>query len=78
MIVKVKTKSNYRNLNGEWLKVKEIVRTRVSCIIKFAEFGEQSVDFNLSEVTEMDSTRDVEIALHPIFLQALKPFGING
>jgi len=54
MKARVNTKSNYRNLNGQWLEVKEIVGARVTCIVEFAEFGKQSVDFTLKEVTEMD------------------------
>ena len=77
MKAKVNTKSNYRNLNGQWLEVKEIVGTRVTCIVEFAEFGKQSVDFNLKEVTEMDTTGKVESNLHPVFEEALKPFGIR-
>lgn len=77
MKAKVNTKSNYRNLNGQWLNVKEIVGTRVTCIVEFAEFGKQSVDFSLKEVTELDTTSSVESKLNPIFEQALKPFGIR-
>jgi hypothetical protein len=78
MKAKVNTKSNYRNLNGQWLEVKEIVGTRVTCVVEFAEFGKQSVDFNLKEVTEMDTTgAERKPSLHPIFEEALKPFGIR-
>ena len=77
MKAKVNTQSNYRNLNGQWLNVKEIVGTRVTCIVEFAEFGKQSVDFSLKEVTELDTTSSVESKLNPIFEQALKPFGIR-
>lgn len=77
MKAKVNTKSNYRNLNGQWLNVKEIVGTRVTCIVEFAEFGKQSVDFSLKEVTELDTTSSVESKLNPIFEQALKPFEIR-
>lgn len=76
MKAKVKTQSNYRNLNGQWLEVKEIVGTRVTCIVTFAELGKQSVDFQLKEITELDTISSVESTLHPIFEQALKPFGI--
>ena len=76
MKAKVNTKSNYRNLNGQWLEVKEIVGTRVTCIVEFAEFGKQSVDFKLNEVTEMNTT-GMESNLHPVFADALKPFGIQ-
>jgi len=77
MKAKVNTKSNYRNLNGQWLEVKEIVGTRVTCIVEFAEFGKQSVDFTLKEVTELDTTSTVKTNLNPIFVEALKPFGIR-
>lgn len=77
MKAKVNTKSNYRNLNGQWLEIKEIIGTRVTCIVELAEFGKQSVDFNLKEVTEMDTTKKVESNLHPVFEKALKPFGIK-
>jgi hypothetical protein len=77
MKAKVNTKSNYKGLNGQWLEVKEIVGTRVTCIVTFAEFGKQSVDFTLKEVTELDTTKSVETNLNPIFEQALKPFCIN-
>lgn len=76
MKAKVNTKSNFKNLNGQWLEVKEIVGTRVTCIIDFAEYGKQSVDFTLKELTELDTTCSVENKLNPIFEQALKPFGI--
>jgi len=55
MKAKVNTKSNFRNLNGQWLDVKEIVGTRVTCIVDSEEFGKQSVDFNLKEVTEFNN-----------------------
>jgi phage major head subunit gpT-like protein len=74
MKVKVNTKSNYQNLNGQWLELREIVGTRVTCIVKFAEFGKQTVDFNLKEVTEIDTTSSIETKLDPIFELALKPF----
>lgn len=53
MKVKVSTKSNYRNLNGQWLEVKEIAGTRVTCIVNIEGLGIQSVDFSLNEVVEM-------------------------
>lgn len=77
MIVKVKTPSNYRNLNDKWLELKEIIGTRVTCSIQFGEFGTQTVDFNLKEVVEIDTTKKAPSNLHPIFEQALKPFGIR-
>ena len=76
MKAKVNTKSNFRNLNGQWLEVKEIVGTRVSCIVETEEQGKQTVDFNLKEVTEMNTT-GTESYLHPVFANALKPFGIR-
>jgi hypothetical protein len=50
MKAEIKTKSNYRNFNGQFLEVKEIAGTRVSCIVDTEEFGPQTVDFTLSEV----------------------------
>jgi len=47
MKAQVKTKSNFRNLNGQWLDVKEIVGTRVSCIVDTEEYGKQTIDFSL-------------------------------
>jgi hypothetical protein len=55
MTAQVKTKSNFRNLNGQWLTVKEIVGTRVTCIVESEEFGKQTVDFNLKEVTQFNN-----------------------
>jgi len=55
MKAKVNTKSNFRNLNGQWLEVKEIVGTRVSCVVETKEYGKQTVDFNLKEVTEINT-----------------------
>ena len=76
MKAKVNTKSNFRNLNGQWLEVKEVVGTRVSCIVETEEHGKQTVDFNLKEVIEMNTT-GTESNLHPVFANALKPFGIQ-
>lgn len=75
MKAKVNTKNNYRNLNGQWLEVKEVVGTRVSCVVETEEYGKQTIDFKLSEVTEMNTT-GTESNLHPVFADALKPFGI--
>lgn len=55
MKAKVNTKSNYRKLNGQWLEVKEIVGTRVSCLVETEEHGKVTIDFNLKEVTEINS-----------------------
>ena len=55
MKAKVNTKSNYRNLNGQWLDVKEIVGTRVSCIVNTNDLGTQTVDFTLKEITELNT-----------------------
>lgn len=56
MKVKLQTKSNYRNLNGQWLQVHEIKGKRVSCIVKDEEAkdGQLIADFTLAEVAEMD------------------------
>ena len=74
MRVKVRTKSNYRNLNDQWLELVEVVGTRVTIKTIFAEFGTMTVDFQLSEVVEMDTTKYAESNMHPIFQQVLNPF----
>lgn len=53
MKAKVKTKSNYGNLNGQWLDVKEIAGTRVTCIVQSDLYGTITVDFTLKEVVEI-------------------------
>jgi hypothetical protein len=50
---KIKTKSNYRNLNGTWLVVAEMVGTRVSCIVEIDGVN-KTVDFGLTEITEFN------------------------
>lgn len=74
MRVKVRTKSNYRNLNDQWLELIEVVGTRVTIKTIFAEFGTMTVDFTLNEVVEMDTTKDAESNMHPIFKKVLNPF----
>lgn len=54
MKAKVSTKSNHRNLNGQWLEVKEFLGTIVACIV-FDEILQKNitVDFYLKELTEI-------------------------
>jgi hypothetical protein len=48
----IKTKSNYKNLNGQWLEVIEAVGKRISC--KHNDNGNNvTVDFTLSEIAEL-------------------------
>lgn len=56
IVAKINTKSNFQNLNGKWLEVKEMVETRVTCSIQFAEFGKKTVDFHLKEIVAFDTT----------------------
>ena len=50
--VTIKTKSNYRNLNGTIQQVYEVVGTRVTCLIFVDEFQKSiQVDFHINEVT---------------------------
>ena len=49
MKVQVNTKSNYRNLNGQWLNVTEAIGTRVTVVVDFDEVP-TTVDFTLKEV----------------------------
>ncbi len=52
----IKTKSNYKNLNGQWLEVIEMADFRVSCKVFFEEFGRYNiVDFHLKEVQKLNS-----------------------
>lgn len=46
---KIETKSNFRNLNGKFYQVIQMVGTRVTCICEI-EGKAVNVDFNLSEV----------------------------
>jgi len=52
--VKVKTKSNFKGLNNQWLKIIEIVGNRVTCeVLEVTAYnGKLSVDFTLNEVLE--------------------------
>jgi hypothetical protein len=51
----IKTKSNYKKLNGTWLEVKEMTGTRVSCNVYNEELGKKiTVDFNLKEVVRFN------------------------
>lgn len=50
MKVKVHTKSNYRNLNGKWLKVLQLAGKRVTCVVDLPDFGRQNVDFTIDEI----------------------------
>lgn len=48
----IKTKSNYKNLNGQWLTVKEFLGSIVACI---GPDG-QTIDFALSEIEQIKQT----------------------
>ncbi len=49
----IKTKSNYKGLNGKWLDVKEIADTRVSCLHYCQEYKRWvTIDFNLGEIVQ--------------------------
>ena len=63
MKAKINTKSNYRNLNGLWLNVKEIEGKRVTCTVYLAEFNKKmDVDFLLSEISEMKFNSQVSLS----------------
>ena len=50
--VQIKTKSNFRNLNGTIQKVVEIKGKRVTCFVKTEDHPDGiRIDFNLNEVT---------------------------
>jgi len=46
---KIKTKSNFENLNGMWLQVFQMSSTRVTCIHKINGRAMQ-IDFDLNEI----------------------------
>jgi hypothetical protein len=57
MQAKIKTKSNYRGLNGQFLKVHEIAGKRVTCEVFQEEFNKIFlVDFTLKEIEEFKQT----------------------
>ena len=71
MKAKVNTKSNYKNLNGKWLDVIEIVGTRVSCSVDSNEFGKQTVDFHLRELTDLSEIDASKIDVNCLFLKGI-------
>ncbi len=53
MKAQIKTKSNFRGLNGQILNVQEISGTRVSCNYILPESNQKIIiDFNLSEIVK--------------------------
>lgn len=48
MYAKIKTKSNYRNLNNKWVKIIEFLGTILYCTDNIEKF-----DINLNEVLEI-------------------------
>jgi hypothetical protein len=51
--VVVKTKSNYKGLNGQILKVKEILNTTIVCLVFLEELQKEvTVDFNIKEIVK--------------------------
>jgi len=50
--IQVKTKSNFHNLNGQWLNVIEIVGNRVTCSATI-HGRVQTVDFTTKEIAEL-------------------------
>jgi len=56
MKAKINTKSNFKNLNGQFLEVKEIAGKRVSCLFFSEEFNRViTVDFTLKEILEFSN-----------------------
>ena len=50
----INTKSNYRNLNGQWLTIKEFLGNIVACKFFDMELGKEiTVDFNIKEIKEI-------------------------
>ena len=61
---KFKTKSNYKNSNGQWLEVVEISGKRISCSMPEFGFGNilskssiryHTADFDVSEIVEFNN-----------------------
>ena len=53
MKAKIKTKSNYKNLNGQWLEVAEIIGNRITCYYFCKDFWRLiTIDFIASEILE--------------------------
>jgi hypothetical protein len=53
MKAKIQTKSNYKNLNGQWLEVAEIIGSRITCYYFCTEFWRLiTIDFIASEIVE--------------------------
>ena len=50
---KIETKNNFKNLNGKFYQVKQMVGTRVTCIVEL-DGKMTTVDFNLYEVKEFN------------------------
>lgn len=50
----VNTISNYRNLNGTWVEIKQFLGTLVACEIYSEEFGKNiTFDLSLTEIKEI-------------------------
>lgn len=53
MKAKIKTRSNYKNLNGQWLEVAEIIGNRTTCYYFCIELWRLiTIDFIASEIVE--------------------------
>ena len=57
MKAKVKTKSNYMGLNGQWLPVNEIKGTRVTLTVIDELHGEVHAHFYLSDIVEFSHAK---------------------
>lgn len=47
------TTSNYRNLNGEWLPIRQFLGTVVAVVYTDEDGIERTIDFNLSEIVSI-------------------------
>ena len=52
MYAKIKTKSNYKNLNYKWVKILEFLGTILYCTDEFSE-SPTKFDININEVLEI-------------------------
>lgn len=49
----INTKSNYRNLNGQWLEIKQFLGCLVACCFTDETGTKITVDFQLSEIAKI-------------------------
>ena len=46
----INTKSNFRNLNGQWIQVTQMCGTRITCLVEI-DGRMQQCDFHITEIS---------------------------